>query len=246
MKNHNLVSVKIKHLNTNALLDTGAFYSCVSLSFLKRLKLVSHIISASHHKRLFTADGKSMHVLGTIQLTLDIQDFEIPVTFYVLSRLQFDVILGMQFLEQTKANIDMESQILTLYGDLVGTNLLNNTQTIVRTTVALLIPPKSECLVPVMVPPEFGPGLAIIEPSVKLHKLQLALAKSIVSPINKRTVCKIMNPTNVARFLRRKTPLGVIQNLSIDSVTVINDSNPSPNVSPESNTDSEPTYAQKR
>ena len=44
LKNHNFVSVKFKHLNTNALLDTEAFYSCVSLSFLKRLKLQSHII----------------------------------------------------------------------------------------------------------------------------------------------------------------------------------------------------------
>jgi len=115
---------------------------------------------------------------------------------------------------------------------------LNNTQTIVRTTEALLIPPKSEYLVPVMVPSEFGPGLAIIEPPVTLHKLQLALGKFIVSPVNNRTGCKIMNPTNVARFLRRKTPLGVIQNLSIDS-----DSNPRTDVSPESNTDSEPTLS---
>ena len=49
-----------------------------------------------------------MHVVGTIQLTLDIQDFLIPVTFHVLHRLQFDVILGTNFLSQTKTNIDMQ------------------------------------------------------------------------------------------------------------------------------------------
>ena len=173
---------------------------------------------------MFTADGRPMPMRGAIQLTINIQEFQIPVSFCVFSQLQFDVILGMQFLKETKANIDLESQVLTLYGDLVGANLLDNNQTLVRTTDAFLIPPKSECLVPVIVPPEFGPGLAIIEPSVKLHKLQLALARTIVSPLNNRTVCKIMNPTNVARFLRRRTPLGIIQNLSIDSVTVINDS----------------------
>ena len=88
-----------------------------------------------------------MYVLGTIQLTLNIQDFEIPVTFCVLSCLQFDVILGTKFLKDTEANINMVSHTLTLYGDLVGANLLNNTQTIVRTTEAVLIPPKSECLI---------------------------------------------------------------------------------------------------
>jgi len=60
--------------------------------------------------------------------------------------------------------------------DLVGTNLLNETDTNVRTTEAFLIPPRSEAIIPVMVPPSFAPGLSIIEPLVKLHRLQLALA----------------------------------------------------------------------
>jgi len=109
------------------------------------------------------------------------------------------------------------------YNDLVGTNLLNDTDTILRTTEAVLIPPKSEALIPVIVPHQFGPDLAIIEPSVKLHKLQLALARSTVTPMNNCTVCKVMNPTNVARFPKRKTPLGVIHKLHLDSVTVIDD-----------------------
>jgi len=166
-----------------------------------------------------------MHVIGTVNLTLDIQDFQIPVTFCVLPHLQFNIILGIQFLTQTKANIDMECQTLTFYNDLAGTSLSNKSDTLVRSTEAILIPPKSECLIPVTVPPDFGTGLAIIEPSVKLHKLQLALAKSLVAPINHRTVCKVMNPTGVARFLRRKTPLDIIRNCEIDSVTVINNLN---------------------
>ena len=245
LEHHNFVAVRIKHITTNALIDTGAFHSCVSLSFIKRLKLESHIIPVSQHKRLFTADGKTMRVLGTIQLTLDIQDLGIPVTFSVLPCLQFDVILGINFLQQTKANIDMQSQILTLYSDLVATNLLSDSDTIVRTTEAVLIPPKSECLIPVVIPPDFGTGLAIIEPSVKLHKLHLALAKSIVSPVNNRTVCKVMNPTNVARFLRRKTPLGVIHNLLIDSVTVVDDTTSTSDIQADVESNDNITHAQK-
>jgi len=73
-----------------------------------------------------------MHVLGTVNLTLDIQDFEIPVTFCVLSRLQFSVILGVQCLTPTKANIDMECQTLTFYNELVGTGISNKSDTVVR------------------------------------------------------------------------------------------------------------------
>jgi len=78
-------------------------------------------------------------------------------------------------------------------------------------------------LIPVLIPPHFGPGLSIVEPSVKLHTLQLALAKSMVSPVRNRTVCKIMNPTNIAKFIKRRTPLGVIRKLAVDSMTVIDD-----------------------
>lgn len=100
-----------------------------------------------------------MHILVTIQLTLDMQEFEIPVTFYVLHRVKFDVIFGIYFLKQTKANIDIQSQILTLYGDLVGKIFLSN-DTIIRTTEAVLISRRS--LILVIVPTEFGFGLWII------------------------------------------------------------------------------------
>ena len=206
LENNNFISVKVRHLITNALIDTGAFHSCVSLAFIKHMKLESCIIRTSNHKRLFTANGKPMQVLDTVNLTLDLQDFEIPVTFCVVPCLQLNIILGIQVLSQTKANIDMDCQTLTFHNYLAGTAISNKSDTLVRTTEAILLPPRSECLVLVMVPPDFGIGLAIIEPSNKLHKLQLALAKSVVSPTNNRTVFKIMNPTGVARFLRRKTP----------------------------------------
>jgi len=106
----------------------------------------------------------------------------------------------------------MQQQIVTLYNDLVGTDLLTDTNIILRTTDAVLVPPKSEALIPVIVPHQFRSGLAIIEPSVQLHKLQLALARSIVTPMNNRTVCKVMNPRDVARFLKRRTPLGLYMN----------------------------------
>jgi len=93
---HNFIAVKIKHFGLKALIDTGA--SCVLLALIKHSKLESQIIPTSYQKRLFTADVKAMHVLGTIQLTLDIQEFQRPLTFCVLPRLQFDIILGVHFL----------------------------------------------------------------------------------------------------------------------------------------------------
>jgi len=68
----NFISIKIGPVGVRALIDTAAFHSCVSLSLLKRLKLESRVIPVSQQKRLFTADGKAMKVLGTVELTLDV------------------------------------------------------------------------------------------------------------------------------------------------------------------------------
>jgi len=130
----------------------------------------------------------------------------------------------------------------------VGINLISDNEVIVRTADAVLIPPRSEALIPILIPPNFGSGLSIIEPSIKLHKLQLALAKSMVSPVRNRAVCKIMNPTNFAKFLKRKTPIGVIQKLTVDSMTVIDDVDPSlgpPQHTDDDDDDDEFTHAHK-
>jgi len=71
---------------------------------------------------------------------------KIPVNFWVVPQLQFDVILGVDFFRETKAKIDLDSQMVTLYNGSVGTDFLNDTNTILRTTEAVFIPPKSEAL----------------------------------------------------------------------------------------------------
>jgi len=50
------------------------------------------------------------------------------------------MILGINFLHETNANINMDLHILTLYNDLVVINLISDTDVIVRTTDAVFIP----------------------------------------------------------------------------------------------------------
>ena len=226
LDNGNFVLLKVKHKTVRTLIDTGAHFSCVSLSLLKRLHLESDVVPAADYKKLYTADGKAMKVFGTILLSVNIQGLIVPFTFHVLEHLTHNLILGINFLSHTKANIDMASRSVTFYDDLVGLSLTNTNETLLRTVDAVLIPPKSEALIPVSVPPHFGRGLAIIEPTVNLHTKHLALAKAIVCPKQNNTVCKLLNPTNASIFLRRRSTVAVINKLSIDSINVIDDSAP--------------------
>jgi len=120
----------------------------------------------------------------------------------------------------------MATRTVTFYDDLVGLNITNMNETLLRTDDAILIPPKLEALVPVSVPARFGSGLAIVEPAVNLQTKHLALAKAIVLPQQNKTVCKLLNPTNAPIFLRRRSTVAVINKLSVDSINVIDDSAP--------------------
>ena len=142
----------------------------------------------------------------------------------VVKRLRFFVlILGMTFLTNTQANNDLAKGEITLYDGLVGANLVNPEENLLRTADAVWVPANSEALIPVTVPFRHGSGLSIIEPSITLSGKYLALARSIVTPKGNRTVCKVLNPTNAGVFLKRRTVVATIQNISIDSVTVVDD-----------------------
>ena len=71
--------------------DTGAHHSCVFLSFIPRIRKQKLIINSANQRRLFSANGKPMHVIGTIQLTLGFNRLTVPVTFCVLDHLHHDV-----------------------------------------------------------------------------------------------------------------------------------------------------------
>ena len=79
-----------------------------------------------------------MRVIGTIQLTLDFNNVTVPVTFCVLDHLYHDVILGMNYLKQTNANIYIPSKVVTLYDGLVGVNLTRPEDIVLRYLVEIL------------------------------------------------------------------------------------------------------------
>ena len=106
----------------------------------------------------------------------------------------------MDFFAQTQANIGVASGVITLYDGLVGANLANPHEALLRTADVVLIPPKSGAILPVITSRRYGSVLSIIEPSVSLTGKQLALARAIVIQKFNRTVCKLLNPTECHVF----------------------------------------------
>ena len=102
VRQNNYIVTKIGRWTIKALIDTGAHHSCVSPSFIRRIRKQKLIVNSANQRRLFSANGKPMRVIDTIQLTLDFNNLTVPVSFCVLDHLHHDIILGMDFFETDK------------------------------------------------------------------------------------------------------------------------------------------------
>lgn len=108
------VQLSIDGLDVVALIDTGADYSVMSGSFASKLKKVTtrwdgpHIRTAGGH--LVTPSG-----MCTSRVTIDGTTY--PSEFVILPNCSRDVILGMDFLTDNGAIIDLQTRSITFSSD---------------------------------------------------------------------------------------------------------------------------------
>ena len=92
--------------------------------------------TGSQSKTIIYSGWETFDGCGTIQLTINIHGLMIPTTFQVIKSLNHDIILGMT-LTNTQANIDLAKGEITLYDGLVGANLVNPEENLLRTVDAV-------------------------------------------------------------------------------------------------------------
>ena len=188
----NFIFIKANFLRTKALIDTGAQKSCISENFSRKLHLLPN--GPAESKFLLTADGKPIPVQGTVEVSIKIQGLSIPFTFHVLRGLNHNMILGVDFLSATKANIDMSNGVIVLCDDLVTLSLARPDDCVLRPIAEIDIPGQSEALIPVQLSRDLTAENAVIEP-YPFSRKNFVVARSIVKSDGKLTMCKLLNPT---------------------------------------------------
>lgn len=195
------------------LVDTGASVSCVSLPFLAKLKTPPNLML--RHKQVSHVrgvNGDLLKVVGSIELPVKIQGLILYHTFTVLATLYTPVILGLDFLEEHEASIDLKDKTLTLKDGIACVSMLANSQC-GKATVAknISIPPMTQCIVPVKLPTQYSNHTAIVmlEPMDSLlYKYNLLGSKCVVQASATNMVPYLLiNPTNETVKLTIGTPL---------------------------------------
>lgn len=190
----NIICVNVARFKTHALIDTGAFCSIASDNFVKILAVPVRHLEEGDIKTVHLADGKPIEDLGRVSITVKIHGLAIPCECRVLPNVAYDLILGLDFLEANKAQIDFGNRIITFHDNLTVASLVQP-----RNESNMLFPknPHSEVLVPMAVPKNVMQQLCLIEPLPPQRQQKFLAARGLVNTESTATVCKVMNPTAV-------------------------------------------------
>ena len=185
----NNLNVVIDGHDASALVDTGADYSVLSGKFSRRLRKVT---TPWDGPQIRTAGGHLITPVGRCTARVEILGETCPVKFVVLQNCARDVILGMDFLCEYGAVIDLGANRLTLRKTVLPPQEPKPTSAAVRVIADHVnLPPRSSVFVP-DVTDAATCGEVLLEGNVQLL-LGRGIARGVTELQDGRTVVLVTN-----------------------------------------------------
>ena len=248
---NNLVQVNIGKQTCSALLDSGASISCVSEHIYRRsFKNVE--ITPSSYTNIVGVCGEVHRVLGQVTLPFRLDGVVLEHTFQLFEKLHHPLILGMDFLRQNKAKIDLEqgtvsfktskSSKSTACEDEEPTvchiSMGQNTKTcigLVRTVSSVVIEPQAECTLPVKIALSSNSGslvdnAVLLEPSASLNQEGLVGGKCVSAIDQGSGAYRVLNPTNFPVYLKENFVIATSHLIDEENITQGTDHDDLPSV----------------
>ena len=120
----------------------------------------------------------------------------VPAVFVVVESLCNDVLLGLDWMEECGAVIDIKTKVLTLFDGLTSVPMTREGRPIVvRTVSACEIPPYSESVISVNCVDKPRSFAYMIESDVRAPCKSLLVARTVVDVSRNTYPCRVMNST---------------------------------------------------
>ena len=105
----NTVKCHIMNNPANCLLDTGAHVSIISKVYLDKLRAKGKVvvITTPIYSHVRAVDNSTVNILGQTKLSVNIGDNTLEQTFYIIPEMQYDAILGCDFMINNKTVVDL-------------------------------------------------------------------------------------------------------------------------------------------
>ena len=145
----NLITAMINKRRTLMLLDTGACISCISEQFVRKLGIEIDNDNDQIMKMLVSADGQNLKVKGQIQATINLKGLLVPHSFVVIDGLNYNVLLGCEFMKESHCKLDLQNGFASFYDDLVILPMHGRlrSQNVVRAAASVELPAASEAVI---------------------------------------------------------------------------------------------------
>ncbi len=222
-----IAHVQIQGTKVAALIDTGAIKaSCIAHSLYQRLDLDKTV---KCHKSSISAvrgvGGTLVPIVGEAEIPLQLGPVCTKHKFYILQSMNYQVILGMDFLDKHVSQIDLEGKRLVLKEDQQQVNLFQIPETyIAQLTNTVSIPPRSEVVVPVVVRQMRGldQDQVMFSPTASLAARKGVAGACALAHIREgQSVFRILNPLDVEVKIRKGYPVAKGSTLIDSSVSKV-------------------------
>ncbi|KAM7298500.1 uncharacterized protein ISCGN_019095, partial [Ixodes scapularis] len=222
----NNLNVVIDGHDASALVDTGADYSVLSGRLSRRLRKV---MTPWEGPQIRTAGGHLITPVGRCTARVEIHGETCPVKFVVLQDCSRDVILGMDFLCEYGAVIDLGTNRLTLRKPVPPAEEPQATSPAVRVLANHVnLPPRSSVFVLVGID-EASCGEVLLEGSLQLLLGRgIGVARGVAELQDGRTVVLVTNFRNETQHLTKGAAVGHVEELrnSAEIAAITDESSP--------------------
>jgi predicted aspartyl protease len=215
--NYNFVNARVFGKPVQCLVDTGAGKNCVSEQFLNVLHKKMNPLQSGDLLSLLAADGRTVKVSGKINLPLQIGGMTLNIDFCVLPNLNQQIVLGMEMLHDTHAQLNFADGYMTLFDDPTAVKLISAVpnDNLALLTKQIRLKPMTETLVPVRLSRPYT-GLdetVMLEQLAPIESQKYGVARVLVKlkPRESATAIKIINPTNKLIKLPKNTAVAKLE-----------------------------------
>ena len=222
--NRNYVEGSIRGRFINILVDTGASVSCVTWPMLKSIGFKEKDLTETPTiQRVRGVGGEIQEVIGAVDLIISISGFKIQQKFHVFRHLFTPMILGFDFLTDYNAMIHVGKGVLIIDDGLAAVSLVEKSKTFAKsakTVKGVMIPPRSQCNIPLRVGRCRSGTNYLMEPISSLDtKHNLVGTKCLVKAMGDRVNYLLMNPTNATVWINKGTVIATATAVGSNEIT---------------------------
>ena len=223
--NKNLMTVMFGSRHIPCLLDTGADISAISKYCLNQVAPNAKI-RYSNLTNITGVCGEIHKVLGTVTLDFKCEQFEFRHNFHVFEHLHARMLVGIDFMKANNVQVRFgemdiaESRSPSASVVTIPTRTIEDRRTgIASTTTEVIVPPHSEIVIPVNITKFNNKSVVLLEPLLQLSDQKLSGGKSVVTINNGKGVYRLLNPSSLPIFLKRRSQIAKVSLVDDSSIS---------------------------